>query len=189
MSKRIALIGAPGSGKSVLASNVYTALKARGLNAELIPEWIRYDIQRSGPMETIWEQYRTRALQQELEDSVPQAVEWVICDSGTLTPYFYAALYANHADARQRIVLQDMFRYLMDDLYQRRYDLILFLERVPGVDVEDGTRYQKGDEIDVLERMMDLYFMRVHRVGNAHRISGAFEKRLDHALSLIGGLS
>jgi nicotinamide riboside kinase len=185
MSRKIAFVGPPGSGKSTLAADVYTFLKQRHQNVEIVPEWIRYDIQAHGAMESIWEQYRTRQNQKDLEDAVPDTVDTVICDSATLTPYFYACLYCKHAEPRQRLVMQDMYRYLLDDLYGRRYDLVFYLPSVPGTDIEDGTRYQTAEEVRILERHMELAFCDVFRVGNVHRIDGPFAERLTKVVSII----
>lgn len=183
MSKRICFIGPPGSGKSTLAAEVFTAMKQAGASVELCDEFVRRDIQRNGILRSIWEQYRTRQHQKELEDVVPDSVDWVICDSGTISPYFYATLYADHADARQRLVLQDLFRYLLDDLYLRRYEMIFYLPN-RGLH-EDGTRFQTEDDLRVLDEHMDLVFTKLFRVGNAHRLDMPLSDRLGHVLSVI----
>lgn len=183
MSRRICFIGPPGSGKSTLAAEVFTALKQTGINVELCDEFVRRDIQRHGPLRSIWEQYRTRQHQKELEDAVPSGVDWVVCDSGTLSPYFYAALYADHTDARQRLVLQDLFRYLLDDLYLRRYDLIFYLPN-QGLK-EDGTRFQTENDLRVLDQHMNLAFSELFRVGNAYRLDLPLADRCAHVLRVI----
>src|SRR5690554_6481933 len=131
MTKKIAFIGSAGTGKSTLATDVFTHLKKQGKNVELITEWVRYDIQSNGPMKSIWEQYRTLHHQRQIEDAVPDNVEWMITDSGTLTPYFYACLYTKKTE-RERLCLADMFKFLIDDLYKRRYTYVFFL---PGSEV------------------------------------------------------
>lgn len=189
MTRRIAFIGACGSGKSTLAAKVFTSLKECRVNVELVDEFIRRDIQLYGPMKSIWEQFRTRQSQQELEDAVPAVVHTVIVDSETLTPYFYACLYADHVDARQRLVLQDMHRYLLNDLYMKRYDLIFYLTPIPGADLNDGTRFQSDDEVSILDQHMDLVFNKLFRIGNAHRIDGEVSLRLDKVMSIINASS
>jgi nicotinamide riboside kinase len=184
---RVVFIGVPGSGKSTLAARVFAELKGKGANAELVDEVVRRDVQKNGPLKSIWEQYRTRQNQIETEDAVPDAVDVTVVDSGTLTPYFFACLYANHSDARQRLVLQDLYRYLLDDLYLKRYDLVFYL---PGAGlIEDGTRFQTPDEIALLDQHMRLFVMHFHRVGNCHEIGGPFEKRhltaIEHILRIL----
>lgn len=184
---KIVFIGTAGSGKSTLAAQVFSELKKQGHRAESIHEFVRYDINLHGPMTSIWEQYRTRQYQKELEDSVPSTAKYVICDSGTLTPYFYAVLYAEPSDPRQRLVLHDMYRYLLDDLYLKRYDLIFYVPRIKGPDLKDGTRYQSDDQIDVLDQHMDLIFTKLHKLPCIHRVESAFDQRVDEVMIKILG--
>lgn len=187
--KRIAFIGAAGSGKSTIAEEVHVELKKKSINAELIQEWIRYDIQAHGAMTSIWEQYRTRQHQKDLEDDVPDTVDYVIVDSGTLTPYFYACLYAND-DARQRLVICDMYKYLLDDIYLKRYDYVFYLPTKHTYEansdiLSDGTRYQSEDEINSLETHMGLVFTKLHSLDNIHTLDCPLEYRAEEALKII----
>lgn len=183
---RIAFIGTAGCGKSTLSSQVYGALKQAGRSVEHVHEFIRHDIHANGPMTSIWEQYRTRQYQKELEDAVPDVADYVIIDSGTLTPYFYAVLYADPSDPRQRLVLHDMYKYLLDDLYLKRYDLIFYIPLIGEPNVHDGTRYQSEQEIRVLDQHMNLMFTKLHRV-NVHWIQSGFELRFEEAMWRILG--
>lgn len=186
--KRIVFIGSAGSGKSTLATTVFSELKQAGRKVEHVHEWVRSDLQAHGPMRSIWEQYRTRQYQKELEDAVPSAADYVIIDSGTLTPFFYAALYSDPTDSRQRLVLSDMFKYLIDDLYLRRYDLVFFLPSIAGSDLTDGTRYQTAEQIRTLNDHMELVFTRVHKLDNIHKVQSGFDKRLEEVMWKILGV-
>jgi len=185
--KRIVFVGAPCSGKSCLSTQVYSALKQAGRRVEHVHEFVRHDINAFGPMTSIWEQYRTRQFQKELEDAVPPTTDYVICDSGTLSPYFYAVLYADPTQPRQRLVLQDMYKYLLDDLYLRRYDMVFYLPLLSTVNVEDGTRYQTDEEIGVLNEHMQLVFTKLHRLPNVHYVDASFEFRLEEVMWKILG--
>ena len=185
--QRIVFIGAAGCGKTTLATSVFAALKQAGRNVEHVHEFIRHDINSNGPMTSIWEQYRTRQFQKELEDAVPQNATYVICDSGTLTPYLYAVLYANPSEPRQRLVLQDMYRYLLDDLYLRRYDLVFYVPLLSNANLHDGTRYQTEQEIKVLNQHMQLVFTQLHRLPNIHTVESSFELRLEEVMWRILG--
>jgi nicotinamide riboside kinase len=186
--KRIVFIGAAGSGKSALSSQVFAALKTAGRQTEHVHEFVRVDIHRNGAMTSIWEQYRTRQYQKELEDVVPAVVDYVICDSGTLTPFFYATLYANLSDPRERLVLQDMYRYLLDDLVLRRYDLVFFLPVMGNVKLDDGTRFQTPEEIRLLDDHMRLFFTKLHPMSNVHFIECNFDQRLEAVMWKILGV-
>jgi nicotinamide riboside kinase len=182
---KIAFIGAAGSGKTTLATEVYVQLKKAGKNAEMVHEWIRYDIQQHGAMTSIWEQYRTWQHQKELEDAIPAEVEYVIVDGSLLLQYFYAVLYANPAEPRQRLVLQDMYKYLLDDLYLNRYDMIFYLPYINATMAVDGTRYQTDAEVMVLNEHMRLLFTKLHPMPNIHTIEGGFNSRLDAVMNKI----
>jgi adenylate kinase family enzyme len=189
--KNICFIGAAGSGKSTLATETFTELKKKNYNAELITEFIRSDIQANGPMETIWEQYRIRFSQKEIEDNLPKNLDFAIIDSGTLTQYFYACLYCDHTKPRQRLVLSDMYKYWLDDVYLKRYTHVFWLPAAetykanPNI-LTDGTRYQSQQEIDLLESHMELMFNRLHKgVGNVHTIDGPLNGRLQKVLDIL----
>jgi AAA domain len=169
-TKRITFIGGPGSGKSTTAADLFVQLKKLGQNAELIQEWIRRDLMRNGPMKTTFEQYRTLLYQTREEEKFPPDVEYIIHDGNSLLPYFYAALYADKTDPKDRLVIQDMYTRMIDDLYEHKYDFIYFLPRIhaenTGAKFEDGTRIQTPDQVNVLERYMRLIFTEIHKMDN-----------------------
>lgn len=188
--RKILFIGAPGSGKSLLANQTFAALKTRHLNAEIIHEWVRFDIQLNGSMESIWEQYRTRIKQKELEDNVPETNDYMVVDSGTITPYFFACLYCGE-DVRQRIVLADMYKFLMDDIFQQRYSDIFILPSSPTYQknpliLEDGTRFQTREEVDVLDRHMRMMLGEIFYRPTHHVLDCPLEERLGMVLSILG---
>lgn len=192
MTKRVVFIGAAGSGKSTIVTDVVTQLKKNGANAEHVPEMIRYDIQQNGPMESIWEQYRAVLNQQKYEDSVPANVDFAIIDSGCLTPYFYACLYTSIASERERLVLADMFKYLIDIIYTKRYDYIFFLpgkltKEKTGINdiIKDGTRYQSEEELNVLDQHMELMFTKVLKANNIFKLDCPLENRMEEVLKII----
>jgi nicotinamide riboside kinase len=190
MTKRICFIGNAGSGKSTLTADVFVALKKEHKNAELVPEFIRSDIQKNGPMRSTWEQYRTRSKQKELEDNIPSSVDYMLTDSGILTPYFYACLYSDKSDPRSRLVLNDMHEYLLADIYNRRYDHVFYLPMTetyaknPNI-LKDGTRYQSEEEILALESHFSLVFTKHHKLNNIHILDCPLVERLTTVLETI----
>lgn len=163
-------------------------MKKAGRKVETADEFIRRDLNLHGPMTSIWEQYRTRHFQKELEDSIPDVADFVICDSGTLSPYFYAVQYFDPTDARQRIVLQDMYRHFIDDIVLKRYDLIFYVPFIPGADLNDGTRYQTENEIRTLDAHMRLMFTKLHNLPNIHEVQAGFDKRFEEVMWKILGV-
>lgn len=190
MTIKICIIGNAGSGKSTLVGDLFASLKKMGTNAELVTEYIRTDIQLNGPMKSVWEQYRTLQNQKTIEDAVPDNVDFVLIDSGTLTPFFYTALYANTEDPRQRIVVQDMFKSLTDDLFCKRYDLVFFLPRDATYSVNpnilsDGTRYQSEEDIESLERHMQMMFNGVFKYSNVITVNVPLKERTNYVLEKV----
>jgi nicotinamide riboside kinase len=190
MTKKICFVGNAGAGKTTLVGDVFVALKKQSINVEHIPEWIRFDLQKNGPMRSIWEQYRTRSKQKEWEDAVPDVVDFMVTDAGILSPYFYAALYADKTDPRSRLVLNDMHEYLLEDLYNRRYDHIFYIPMAetyaknPNI-LKDGTRYQSEDEILALESHFNLVFTKHHKLDNVHILDCPLDDRLANVLKII----
>jgi|ERR1035437_2489435 nicotinamide riboside kinase len=181
---KIAFVGAPGSGKTTISTQVFSELKIKGFRTEHVHEWIRNDIQKHGAMTSIWEQYRTRQHQKDLEDAVPETIEYCILDGGIILPYFYSVLYANPTEPRQRLVLQDMYKYLLDDIYLNRYDMIFYVPLIASADLNDGTRYQTDEEVQTLDEHMRLIFTKLHSK-NTHTVSDGFDKRLEEVMKII----
>ncbi len=185
---RITFVGAPGSGKSCLSTQVFASLKVAGHKVDHVHEFVRCDINAHGEMKSIWEQYRIRQYQKELEDAVPSIIDYVICDSGTLSPFFYSALYATPSEPREHLVLQDMYRYFISDLFLKRYDLVFYVPLIKtSADLQDGTRYQTQEEIDTLDEHMRLIFTKVHKLPNIHHVQSGFDGRLEEVLIKIMG--
>lgn len=191
MTEKICIIGSPGCGKSTLTADIFVAFKKLGYNTELVPEWIRKDISRNGVMESVWEQFRTLDWHRREEESFPPEVQYLLVDSGVLTPYFYSALYAKKNNPRERLVIQDMHAALLDDLYNRRYDHIFFVPRFrtdqAGLSFQDGVRFQKGDETEILESYMTLMFTKVHRLDNIHILDCELRYRVGEIVRTILG--
>jgi AAA domain len=189
MTTRITFVGGPSSGKSTTAADLFVQLKKQGKNAEMIQEWIRRDIMRNGPMKSTFEQYRTLMYNKREEENFPPHVEYLIHDGNTLLPYFYAALYADKDDLKDRLVIQDMYSVMLDDLYSRKYDLIYYLPRMQtdeaGAQIADGTRVQSPEECDLLDRYMRLLLTEVHRMDNVRVIDCPLNERTDWLLADI----
>lgn len=142
----------------------------------------------TGCMNSIWEQYRTRQHQKELEEAVPKDVKYVIVDGGLLLPYFYAVQYSDPNDPRERLVLRDLYHYFLDDIFLKRYDLIFYLPVSPGVPFQDGTRYQTENEIRTLDAHMRLMFTKLHNLPNIHEVQAGFDKRFEEVMWKILGV-
>lgn len=188
---RIVFIGAPGCGKSTLAADVFVALKKLGKNVELVPEWIRRDIMKNGIMTNVFEQYRTLMNNRREEDHFPDQVEFIVQDGSTLLGYFYAAVYSNKNDPKERLVIQDMYSTLLDDLYSRKYDHIYFLPRAytEHLNADDGTRFQSDKDFITLDTYMRLIFTDIHRMDNVKVLDCGLNQRVPTVIRDILGFS
>ena len=189
--KKIVFVGGPGSGKSTISAEVFVELKKRGANVELVTEWIRQDLWINGPMTTIWEQFRTYAKQREIEDSVPTTVDWVVTDSGTLTPYFYAIEYCDQKDPRQRLVLHEMYNRLVTDIFTNRYTHIFYLpttetyKRNSNI-LSDGTRFQTLEQVNKLDQNMRITFCEMIKNDSVYTVDVPLEERSQFVLDKLG---
>jgi thymidylate kinase len=189
--KKIVFVGGPGSGKSTISAEVFVELKKRGANVELVTEWIRQDLWINGPMTTIWEQFRTYAKQREIEDSVPTTVDWVVTDSGTLTPYFYAIEYCDQKDPRQRLVLHEMYNRLVTDIFTNRYTHIFYLpttetyKRNSNI-LSDGTRFQTLEQANKLDQNMRSTFCEMIKNDSVYTVDVPLEERGQFVLDKLG---
>lgn len=187
---RIVFIGAPGCGKSTIAAELFIALKKMGKNTELIPEWCRRDIMMNGGMEHILEQYRYMVHNLTEENHFPDNVEYLVQDGGRITGYFYAAYYSKGVDKREKLVIQDLYKDLLDMLYDGYFDRIYFLPRAPVIEAggifKDGTRTQSIEQAEALESYMRTILTDIHKTKAVRIVSGPLDGRLDLILQDLG---
>jgi nicotinamide riboside kinase len=190
MVKKIVFVGPPGSGKSTLCNEVFTALKKKHLNVELIPEYARTYIQKFGVPENLFEQYSIFEGQTSAENIDMSKQDFVLMDSGRITAYFYTVLYMDKAQPRQRFVIQDLYRHFLDDLISRRYDYIFYVPpletyKVNARILNDGTRYQTDSEVQLLDDFMALFLTRLHKLDNVTKLDCLIADRLNRVLNIV----
>jgi predicted ATPase len=187
---RIVFIGAPGCGKSTVSAELFVALKRMGKNTELVPEWCRRDIMKNGGMEHVLEQYRYMVHNLTEENHFPDNVEYIVQDGGRITGYFYAAYYSKGIDKREKLVIQDLYKDLLDMLYDGYFDRIYFLPRAPVIEAggifNDGTRYQTADQADALESYMRTILTDIHKMDSVRVVNGPLDQRVELILNDLG---
>lgn len=158
---KIGLIGAPGCGKSTLAAYVFAMLKDRGIDGELINEYIREHVNRHKRVPSITFQSIIYERQLEKEKIVPPQLDFFITDSPHILSYIFASLYIDYNDPDQVELLGDLYlKFLRQS--KDAYDLIYVLEHNhPPKD--DGVRYQTAEEMNLLKNSIPV-FLDMHKV-------------------------
>jgi len=171
--------------------DVFVKLKKKKHKVELISEYAREYIQKHGAPESIYEQYSIYTEQKNREQNIPQNIDYVVMDVLPCLSFFYASKYANYDNPRERIVLQDLYKILLDDLVLKRYDYIFFIptNQTYSTDAKDilndGVRYHSEDDISVIEQHMDLMFNKLHNYGNVYRLDCPIEERSKTVMNIL----
>jgi nicotinamide riboside kinase len=110
----VALLGAESTGKSALALAMAESLRARGLDAVVVPEHLRHWCEAEGRTPRANEQAALAATQAAQEDAALQRHGWVLCDTSPLM----TAIYSQYWFADTSLLPTSLAR-------QRRYRLTL----------------------------------------------------------------
>lgn len=123
------LAGGPGCGKSILASDLFSALKRRFISCELSSEYIKRKL-REEAKKVVQNQIYIFAKQQFQLFGMKDNVEVIITDS----PIFLSSVYdeSNCKDLKNLIMKE----------YKRYHNLTYLIERSKDVPYEQEGRYQ-----------------------------------------------
>jgi nicotinamide riboside kinase len=81
-----------------------------------------------------------------------------------------------------------MHKYLLDDLYLKRYDIVFYLPYIENNSADDGTRFQNVDQIKAIDQHMNLFFIKQNKMPNVFLIEEPYEKRLRFVIQKINFL-
>lgn len=145
-------MGAPGCGKSTLASSVHTELKKLGKNSIFIPEVATDFIAEFGiPNEPI-DQLVIFYKQLSDERMFIGSKDYIICDSSGMLNYFYfRRLFKMPIGNKDIAIINHMQKEILKSLNQWSH---VFYLPVMLNDIEDGIRYQNKEEIILIDRMI-----------------------------------
>lgn len=123
--KKIAVIGAPGSGKTTIASGLFYNLKILQKKVEIVPELIKYKVYQNSKFGTDGFDVLNTLEQKELEEIIEKApgIEYVICEAPLCNGYFYSYFYGKKEEwpVLKKIAQKNI----------NTYDLIIFVEHLP----------------------------------------------------------
>jgi len=90
---RIALLGAESSGKTTLATDLTAALRVKGYNAGMVPEYLRTWCQENSRLPGFDDQVVILEGQLALEDAAATQFDVLVCDPAAITTGFYSLEY------------------------------------------------------------------------------------------------
>lgn len=185
--KKIVFVGAPSSGKTTLAHDLFVELKKKNYKVEIIQELVRNEIQLNGTPE-LWEQYRFYLIQNIYENALPKNIDYAVIDGGTLITFFYC-FRKNNKNERYKLLMIDMFKIFLDNLYNKKYDYVFYVpvEKVleKNKNFNDGTRFQDLEEIKTLDFHMHLQLLKLHNIDNVYKIDCDLNDRLKFVLDIL----
>jgi hypothetical protein len=144
---KIAVIGAPGSGKTTLSAGLFYKLKVLGMHVELVPELIKYKVYRGDQFTDdgfdIQNTLEQKAFESTFDKAKAQGVlQFVICEAPLCNGYFYSSFYGKHLETA---VLKKIAIDSIND-----YDAILFVKR------HDDSSYVNFGRKESLAQAIDL---------------------------------
>jgi len=122
--KKIALIGAPSSGKTTIMSGLFYHFKMLEKKVEIVPELIKYKVYEDIKFGEEGFDIQNSLEQAKLEKIISNAkgIDLVICESPLCNGYFYSSFYKKKYEA-------PLLKKIAQN-YINGYDLIIFVEHL-----------------------------------------------------------
>ena len=183
--KKICFIGAPSTGKTVLAKFLTENLKRRGYTAELAKEYARDFILKRGSKMKADDQLAILYGQKEREKTAAQKnPEFVVCDCATFLAYVYSFLYKPSLDQKEEVAqYETILKRIKKEIESEIdcYDYIFFLP--PEIPPEkDGVRLYTKERDEISNQIKKFLIFRNIKY---YEIKGSVEKRMERVLKLI----
>lgn len=109
-TKVINLLGAPGTGKSIVAAHLFAMMKFKGLNVELVLEYAK-DLVYEQRNKTITNQQYVFGKQGHRLFRLREDVDYIITDSPLILSQFYNSVYGDKSEQFKQNVLHEMSKY------------------------------------------------------------------------------
>ena len=183
--KKICFVGAPSTGKTVLAKSLTGQLRKEGYTAELAREYARDFIVHYGPMKEAADQFLIFQGQKQREKETEERnPDFVVCDCATFLSYVYTFLYEPpKSDKKSWKKYKMVSKILLNEVKPRisDYDYVFFLP-VEFKPEEDGTRLYKDKALEISKQIEE--FLQNQKV-NYCQVRGNPKERLNKVLEVI----
>jgi nicotinamide riboside kinase len=170
---KVAIIGAPSTGKTVLAMEVVVDLKKEGIIASFVGEYARnYMAKHKRNVEIPQDQFPILLRQLKRENEALSTQDVVITDNSTWLGVVYASLLVRKGTDRE---YSDLIHVgdLIEDTLPSDYALQYYVPRVFNIQKEKGRVQTEESEYDIIDRkirgMIDLFNIPIVILPNDHK--------------------
>lgn len=155
MTTIINLYGGPGTGKSTSAAYIFSKLKDRGVEAELVTEYAKewaWEGRQPGP----FTQVHFLGQQCERETRLYGKVEYIVTDSPLLLSAYYAAM--RDSDPEFSVAIQDLVLSIISKAQDAGHEYLeVFLERSKPYHTKG--RYETEEQSAVIDTELSVYLL------------------------------
>ena len=150
---KLAILGAPGSGKSTLSSGLLYFSKLFLFKADAVPEIAKWDYYKGADFTADSYEYDKFNSQKDLEDIYPKDLDITICDAPLIISAIYAAYYRgeNHQIAKDMLELANKEKYRYTHFLVSR-KLVSF-EEFGRNETETQAEQIHAKTLEILERL------------------------------------
>jgi nicotinamide riboside kinase len=181
--KLIQIFGAPSSGKSTLASELYTEMKKKGFNSILVNEYSTEYIAEYGIPNSPIDQMVIFYKQLNKEIMFLESKDYVICDSSSILNYFYfRQLFSEKLSKKDIASINHLQKEILKHI--NTIDQIFYVPPIVSDDVSDGIRYHNEEQITKIDRWIKSY-LELENIGHIDLSNISREDRIKFILSRI----
>jgi nicotinamide riboside kinase len=181
--KLIQIFGAPSSGKSTLASELYTEMKKKGFNSILVNEYSTEYIAEYGIPNSPIDQMFIFYKQLNKEIMFLESKDYVICDSSSILNYFYfRQLFSEKLSKKDIASINHLQKEILKHI--NTIDQIFYVPPIVSDDVSDGIRYHNEEQITKIDRWIKSY-LELENIGHIDLSNISREDRIKFILSRI----
>lgn len=178
-TKKIAILGGPGTGKTTLCKQLDVEYSLAGYISDVCLEYARTYIARYGIPASIFEQFFFFFCQKRRENELKHC-DIIFCDNATILNYVYGLLSCDFKNPKEMYALMKLFEWAMKDL--PGYE-VFYIPREFACE-KDGIRYQDDDFAVIVDQKIKnfLDIMNVPYV----EITGDLPARVEKMKQIIG---